>query len=197
MVMHATAVKLRVTLDQYLEFESAAEEKHILWDGEIFPMWGMAGGSPEHAMIAANAIIAIGSRLRGKPCSAFTSDLKVWVPLKAGVVYPDVTIVCGALALHEGKSDIVENPVALIEVLSPGTESFDRAEKFAGYRTITSLRHYLMVSSSEPHVEHYERAAEGAWTLREFRAGDTLRLTSPTLDLPIDELYDRAFETAG
>ena len=56
MVVHAEAIRLPVTLAQYLAFESAAEEKHILWDGQIYPMWGMAGGSPAHNRIAANAV---------------------------------------------------------------------------------------------------------------------------------------------
>ena len=157
----------------------------------------MAGGSPAHNIISANTIIAVGSRFRGGPYRTITSDQKVWVPLKGGVVYPDVTVVCGALSLHDGTTDVVENPVIVVEVLSPGTESFDRAEKFAGYRTVASLRHYLMVSSTEAHVEHYERTGDGAWTLREYTAGDTLALASPGLALPVDELYERAFDLAG
>ncbi len=54
--MQATALKRCVTLAEYLEFESAAEEKHILWDGEIFPMWGMARGSSAHNTVCANVI---------------------------------------------------------------------------------------------------------------------------------------------
>lgn len=197
MPMHATAVKWRVTLAEYLAFESAAEAKHILWDGEIFPMWGMAGGTPAHNIIAANVIGAAVTGLRGGPCRAFTSDQKVWVPRKGGVVYPDVSVVCGRPSLHEGTTDVVDNPVVIVEVLSPGTESFDRAEKFEGYRTIPTLQHYLMLSSAEEHVEHYERTGDGAWTLREFRRGETVALTSPDLTLRVDELYDRAFDAAG
>lgn len=195
--MDATAVRRGVTLAEYLAFERSVPEKHILWDGEIFPMWGIAGGSPAHNTIAANAVGAAVARLRGGPCRAFTSDQKLWVPRKAGVVYPDLTVVCGALSLREGTTDVVVNPAMIVEVLSPGTESFDRAEKFAGYRSIPSLGHYLMVSSAEAHVEHYERTGEAIWTLREFRAGDALALTSPDLTLPVDELYDRAFEAPG
>lgn len=197
MVMHADAIRLPVTLAQYLAFEESAEEKHILWDGQIDPMWGMAGGSPAHNTISANAVAAALTRLRGGPCRTFTSGQKVWVPLKNGVVYPDVTIVCAGLSLHDATTDVVENPVVIVEVLSPGTESFDRAEKFMGYRTIPTLRHYVMVSSKEARVEHYERADDGAWTYRELRTGDTLALTSPALELPVDELYERAFDATG
>lgn len=189
-------VKSCVTLAEYLAFELAAEAKHILWEGEIFPMWGMAGGSPAHNTIAVNAAASAVGQLRGGPCRAFNSDQKVWVPLKQGVVYPDVSIVCGVVSLHEGTSEVIDNPSAIVEVLSPGTESFDRAEKFTGYRTIKTLRHYLMVSSKEPHVEHYERTGESVWTLREFRAGDTLTLRSPDLTIGVDELYERAFDAA-
>ena len=38
------------------------------------------------------------------------------------------------------------SPSVIVEVLSPGTESFDRGDKFAGYRSIEGLRHYVMLS---------------------------------------------------
>lgn len=46
--------------------------------------------------------------------------------MKGGVVYPDVSVVCGKASLHAGTRDTFDNPVAVVEVLSPGTEAFDR-----------------------------------------------------------------------
>jgi Uma2 family endonuclease len=192
--MEATAIKHAVTLEEYLAFERDAAEKHIMWDGEVFAMWAMAGASPAHNTIATNALVAIGSALRRGPWRAFNSDQKVWVPRKGGIVYPDVTVVCGRLSLHEKSTDVVTNPSLVIEVLSPGTESFDRAEKFAGYRSIETLRHYVMVSSREVLVEQYLRHDDGTWTLRVLGPGDVLSFTAPALTVTVDDLYERAFD---
>ncbi|MDO9016045.1 MAG: Uma2 family endonuclease [Myxococcales bacterium] len=194
MVMHATALKRRVTLAEYLAFEEAAEEKHILWDGEIFPMWGMAGALPAHNVIAGNAYAALHTALRDRGCRPFNSDQKIWVPLKGGVVYPDVSVVCGKAALHTGTRDTFDNPVAVVEVLSPGTEAFDRSEKFEGYRSVETLRDYVMLASGDAHAEHYARGSDGGWTLREYRAGGVFSLSSVEVVLRVDELYEGAFD---
>ena len=194
MVMHASPLKRRVTLAEYLAFEETATEKHILWDGEIFPMWGMAGAFPAHNVIAGNAYAALHTALRGRGCRPFNSDQKLWVPLKGGVVYPDVSVVCGKAALHGGTRDTFDNPVAVVEVLSPGTEAFDRSEKFEGYRSIETLRDYVMLASGDAHAEHYTRGSDGGWTLREYRVGGVFSLSSVEVVLRVDELYEGAFD---
>ncbi len=194
MVMHATALKRRVTIEEYLAFEEASQEKHILWDGEIFPMWGMAGALPAHNAISGNVFIAIGSALRARGCRPFNSDQKIWVPSKGGIVYPDVSIVCGKAVLHSGTRDTIDNPVAIVEVLSPGTEAFDRSEKFEGYRSIETLRDYVMLAGDGAHAEHYARSTDGGWILREYREGGVFSLSSVDVSLRVDELYEGAFD---
>lgn len=195
--MEATAVKRGVTLEEYLAYERDAPVKHILWNGEVFEMWAKAGASPAHNAIATNVLGLLFAAFRGGPCRPFNSDQKLWIPHKGGIVYPDATVVCGRLSLREGTTDVVTNPSLVIEVLSPGTESFDRAEKFAGYRSVATLRHYVMVSSQEVLVEQYLRHDDGTWTLRVLGRGDTMAFTGPDLRLAVDELYERAFDDAA
>jgi len=95
---------------------------------------------------------------------------------------------------HPGTRDTLDNPVAIVEVLSPGTEAFDRSEKFEGYRSIETLRDYVMLASDSAHAEHYARTADGGWTLREYRAGEAFSLSSVAVVLPVDALYEGAFD---
>src|SRR5947208_1902351 len=81
------------TPDEYLAFEEASETKHEYYDGKIYDM---AGGSPDHALVQANLILAIGQRL-ARPCRIFTSDLRVSAETIDFYTYPDLSIVCGAL----------------------------------------------------------------------------------------------------
>jgi Uma2 family endonuclease len=160
-------------------------------------MWAMAGGSPAHSAIATNVTGARLTALRGTPCRPYNSDLKVWIPRKGGAVYPDASVICGGFSLREGTTDVVTNPSVIIEVLSPGTESFDRGDKFAGYRSIEALRHYVMLSSQAVEVEQYVRADDGTWNLRVLGPGEVLSFTAPDFKLAVDDLYAGAFEAAA
>jgi Uma2 family endonuclease len=190
----AAELRPRVTIAEYLAREAEAETKHILWDGEVFSVEAMSGGTLDHNTICANVIAALGSGLRGTRDRVVTSDQKLWVPHKEGFVYPDATVLCGGIERYPGTTDVVTNPTVIVEVLSDGTEKFDRGDKFAGYRSIPSLRHYLMVSSRHVAVEHYVRAEGDTWLLHPYRAGDEVRLRGPDLSLAVDELYRMAFD---
>ena len=173
--------------------EAAATEKHILWDGEVFSVEATSGGTFDHNTICANVIIALGNALRGSRCRVVTSDQKVWVPRKKGFVYPDATVLCGRAEPYPKTADVLVNPVLIVEVLSEGTERFDRGEKFEGYRSIETLRHYVMVSSRSPLVEHYERA-DGGWMLRAYGPDDVVPLRAPDATLVVNDLYAMALD---
>jgi Uma2 family endonuclease len=192
--MTRAAKSASMTIDAYLTMEAAATERHILWNGEVFSVEAMAGGTPDHNTICGNVVGSLYGALMHSKCRVMTSDQKVWVPRKSAFVYPDATVVCGALALYPGTTDVVTNPVLLVEVLSESTEKFDRGEKWEGYRAIASLRHYIMVSSQHRLVEHYARADGEAWLLRAYTEGADVRVTGPDLTLSVAALYRMALE---
>jgi Uma2 family endonuclease len=164
-----------MTYAQYLEAEQASETKHEFLRGEVY---AMAGGSPEHAALAAAIITELGVALRGHPCRVFSSDLRVRVDANDLSTYPDVTVICGTLTRSELDPHAATNPILIVEVLSDSTEAYDRGEKFAHYRRLPSLREYLLVSQREPRLESYRRTATGEWMLSEAGAGQTLTLSS-------------------
>ena len=73
---------------------------------------------------------------------------------------------------------MLTNPAAVFEVLSDSTERFDRGEKFAGYRSIPSLREFVLISQHERRVEHYARRDDGAWVLQEIAGNGAVALVS-------------------
>jgi Uma2 family endonuclease len=123
-----------------------------------------------------------------------TSDQKVWVPLEQGFVYPDATVFCGRAEPYAGTNDVLTNPRLIVEVLSPGTETFDRGDKFEGYRSIATLRHYLMVSSRHMLVEHDARSDHDARVLRSYAQGADVHIQHPDLSFTVDVLYAMALE---
>lgn len=169
-------------------------ERHILWDGEVFSVEALAGGTVDHGTVCANVLTALGNALRPSRCRVMTSDVKIWVPRKCAFVYPDASVVCGRPEVYAGTTDAVTNPVVIVEVLSEGTERFDRGEKFEGYRSIATLRHYVMLSTTSRLVEHYARAEGGGWLLQTYGPGEALKLDAPDIALAVDDLYRLALE---
>lgn len=139
---------------EYLTFERDAQTKHEYLNGEIY---AMAGASPQHNQIGFNATVSLGSQIKGRNCRGYTADQKVRTDPQDLFSYPDITIVCGEPEFHDDHKDVVLNPTVIIEVLSPTTEAYDRTEKFARYRTIPSLRDYLLIAQDRPCIEHFTR----------------------------------------
>lgn len=135
-------------------------------------------------------------RLKDRPCAAYDSDLRIKCPTGL-YTYPDVSVVCGDLEFDDEQNDTVLNPMLLVEVLSKSTEAYDRGKKFDHYRTIASLREYVLVSQDEPMVQRFIRNGDGTWNLSVASNLDgSLVATSIGIDLPLAEIYERVEFTA-
>src|SRR5690242_16583587 len=116
--MGDAAVRTRMTPQEYLAFERAAELKHEYADGEIF---AMSGGTMEHSNVAANLIGELRNLLRGGGCRVLTSDMRVKTP-SGRYLYPDGSVCCGRPEYEDDTRDVLLNPRAVIEVLSDSSE---------------------------------------------------------------------------
>src|SRR5688572_1001769 len=114
--MAEPARKLTFTFAEYLAREQASEAKHEHVNGEIF---AMAGGTPEHGLMAVNVASVLRSQLLERRCRVYNSDVRVRIPATGLATYPDVSVVCGGLERDPQDENSVLNPVVLVEVLSP------------------------------------------------------------------------------
>ena len=176
----------RVSYEQYHAIERETDVRHEFIDGAVY---AMAGGTPEHAALAARVIAALARGLGRGPCIAAGSDLKVYIPSARRSTYPDAAVVCGPFARADHDRNAVTNPKVLVEVLSDGTEADDRGEKFRDYATLASLEEYSLVGQHAPRIEVFRRNADGSWTLRVFEPGATVRLESVPAVFTVDEIY--------
>lgn len=178
-----------LTPEQYLEIERRADVKSEYLSGQMFQM---AGGSPDHALITGNLIGELRAQLKGRPCRAYSSDLRVTIMPMGLRTYPDVTVLCGEPHFHPLDLDSLINPTVIVEVLSPSTESYDRGEKFAHYRRLASLQEYILVSQERIRVERFVRQENGAWLMTEFSLPtEALPLESLGVSIPLTEIYDK------
>lgn len=176
----------KLTEEQYLAIERAADFKSDFLDGV---MYAMSGGSPRHADLHGNIYAELRTMLRGGPCKAYNSDLRVRVSSRM-YTYPDVSVVCGKPLLGIEEDNLL-NPVVIIEVLSPSTERYDRGLKFQHYRTIPSLREYILVEQDIIQVEQYIRQDDGTWSLRDHKGKTAeLKMDSIGATLPLRLIYD-------
>jgi Uma2 family endonuclease len=192
------AAKALVSIDDYLAGERLADERHEYFDGRIV---AMAGESGAHGDISANLLMHIASRLRGKNCRARTKDTKVLSgPLLSsgsttrGVFsYPDIVVICGEPIYHDAAEDVILNPKAIVEVLSPSTEKFDRGLKFERCQAWNpTLADYLLVSQERMNVEHFSRNPDGSWTyVRHFAPNSAASIASIDCELKLEEIYER------
>ncbi len=185
----STAVRVRLSPEDYLAAERAADHKSEYWNGEMF---ALAGASERHGTIVTNLVGELRAALKGRPCKVYANDLRLQVSETGPYTYPDVLVLCGPPAFSDDVKDTVRNPRLIVEVFSDSTEDYDRGRKFAHYRTLPSLMEYLVVAQDRPHVERFAREAEGRWVFTETsRTEDVLSLASLEVDLQLLEVYEK------
>jgi hypothetical protein len=87
---------------------------------------------------------------------------------------------------------LLEEAGRFLFLIRPRRFGNDRDAKFQHYRTLPSLRDYLLVAQTECRVEHYVREAGRRWLLTDYRDLDAMiDLTSVSCRLHLREMYER------
>jgi Uma2 family endonuclease len=106
--------------------------------------------------------------------------------------YPDVMAICGERQFLDDRRDVITNPTLVVEVLSDSTEAYDRGDKFAYYRSIPSLRAYLLLSQQRVSAELFLRQPSGDWLLSVYTdPSDRIPLAALDTELSLAEVYDK------
>ncbi len=181
--------KTFITPEEYLAIERKAEYKSEYFNGEMF---AMAGASERHVLIVTNVVAELRGQLRRRPCTVYSTDLRVRVSPTGLYTYPDVVVVCGQPQFADDQRDTLLNPTLIVEVLSESTKDYDRGGKFEHYRSLASLNEYVLIAQDKHHVEHFVRQPDNRWLLSETnRLEDTIHLSSIDCDLALAEVYDK------
>ncbi|MGL6096057.1 MAG: Uma2 family endonuclease [Fimbriiglobus sp.] len=179
--------KRKLTAAEYLVIEKKAEFKSEFYNGEMF---AMAGASREHNRVTDNLHGEMYGLFKGSRCQPMSRDQRVQIDATGLYTYPDLIIVCGRPEYSEHDRDTLVNPTALVEVLSPSTEAYDRGAKFRQYQQIPSLREYVMVAQDEPRIERYVRQSNGDWLLTVFAGPDAeFAITTGPARVPMADVY--------
>jgi Uma2 family endonuclease len=185
-----------VSLDEYRAIAETAEEHLEYRNGEIFIM---SGGTANHSEITCNLIIYLGFLLRDTDFRMYNGDMRIWIPEFQCGTYADALVIDSEPEFNAQRTDEILNPLLIVEVLSPSTQGYDRGEKFRKYRSIPSLAEYLLISQSEPYIEHYSKSKANSQPensdIWQFQISDQLdqklKLPSLNIEIPLQEIYRR------
>jgi len=174
-----------LTLDEYMAWEAEQPERNFYYQGEIF---AMVGARQAHVLVSLNIGAALKTALRGGPCRAFVSDMKLRVDAANAVFYPDVMVSCDP---RDRTTPLwLAHPVLVVEVLSDSTAAFDRGAKFSACRGIDSLMEYALVDIDARRVEVYRRNAEGLWVLHDYALGAAVEFASVAVVMPAEAVFE-------
>jgi len=179
--------QIYLSAEEYFEMEEAAQYKSEYYHGEIF---AMTGASVNHNLITMNTGASLHALLRNSNCVVFPSDIKVQVDEAMHYTYPDISVVCGDIEYASNRTDVISNPVVIIEILSKSTSDYDKGAKFTAYRNIDSLQDYILIDQYSYYVEYYHKLDKKEWNFKYFNKIDTsFIIESIKIELKLSDIY--------
>ena len=166
-----------LTREEFRRWADGRKERYERIGGEPVAM------SPEraqHVRIKNRLWAALDRAVRdaGLDCEALGDGITIEVDAETDYE-PDAVVNCGP---RLGSDDVAaSNPVVVVEVLSPSTQSIDTSDKLADYFRVPSIQHYLIVRARRPEIIHHWRSGNDIVS-RVVDLG-TIRLDPPGMEL--------------
>jgi Uma2 family endonuclease len=185
--MGVAKLKTKISLEDYLEGEQISQTKHEYINGEVY---ALAGASDRHYRIAMNIATKLDSHLGNSKCEAFMAEMKLKADEKT-FYYPDVFVSCDKVI----KSAFFrEEPILIVEVVSPSTRQIDRREKLRVYQQMPTVQEYVIIEQDKMLVEIHRRQPDGRWITYFYNEGDLdeqIEFQAVALSLDLEEIYAR------
>ena len=182
------ATMAQTRFDDPRAFDEWAAKQPGDWELHDGVAVAMAPERADHARIKLQACLALRNALRaqGSRCEAMVGGLMVPGP-GARRFKPDVIVSCGDRIA--GSDTLVEQPVILVEVLSPSTENADTGLKLESYLALPSVQHYLVVSATARRVVHHRRWQGDQFLTSIWRRGE-IHLDPPDIGIRVEDFYE-------
>ena len=176
------------SIEEYLEMEDAATEKHEYYQGQIVER-GIR--NLQQNIISGNLLGSIGNQLKGKSYRPFGSDLRIHVEKNTLFAYPDLSIIYGELISLNNDDMNFLNPTVIFEVSAYATRNVERISKFKLYRDIPTLKAYILVDPASISIEDWFINSSGHWELKEYTNIDQiLDLSAIQVSVALKDIYE-------
>jgi Uma2 family endonuclease len=123
-------------------------------------------------------------RAQGLPCEALADGMSVEIDEDTDYE-PDAVVNCGPPVSNDAIA--APNPVIVVEVVPPSTESIDLADKLADYFRVPSIEHYLIFRARRREVIHHHR--RGAEIVTRVINLGTVALDPPGISIDLADIY--------
>ena len=181
----ADAAIRAMTLEEFLHWDDGTDTRYELIGG--FPV-AMAPGMEDHGVLAVRLAARLDNALASRrPCRTAT---------EAGILHPEradtffVADIAATCAPRAFRRQYMQDPILLIEILSPSTERHDRRIKVPAYQRIASVQEILLIDSESRYAELHRRHGE-QWIIQ-IIIGDAgiISLASVSIEISMSELYE-------
>ncbi len=188
-----SAALKQMTVDEFLLWAEGKDGRWELHDGVPVMMHdGAPAMSPEplgHVRAKGEAFVALRSALKASGIRGEVFPGGAAIHIDARTVFePDVSVVCAQR--QSDNAFAIQNPVIVLEVLSPSTAAIDHGPKFSGYFSLPSVQHYLILDPERRVVIHHKRGADAIET-RALSSG-VAKLDPPGFELAVEALFPPA-----
>lgn len=176
----------KYTGEEYLHLEKKNGQSHDYYN---YKTLSKSGIGRNHNLICSNMTIAIGSRTTGQRFEVYVNGMRV--QLNSGnFCYPDLIVVGEKPLFDPAESDILLNPIVIVEVVSPLTSVRDKTEKLEGYLAMESVRECLLVKEDSMRVDHYAKQSAKQWLYKIYDArDDIISLDAINCKISVAEIY--------
>jgi Uma2 family endonuclease len=187
--MSTASQRIGLSEREYLAIERAAEFRSEFIGGRMIEK---PRSNIDHIRISVSLFAQIHAQLKDRTCEAHAHQMRVRIAATGSYVYPDILALCGEPQLLDETLDTLTNSQLVVEVLSPLTESYDRNEKFSGYRRLDSLVEYVLIAQDRVKVERYARQPDDEWSLTTWVTLDSTHiLESIGCQVRLSDIYAR------
>ena len=183
----ATALK-HMTTDEFLLWAEGREGRWELFDG-VPVMMSRSESSMADTKGEAYSALRDAIRRAGLPCRVFPDGVAVQINAKT-TYQPDAL---GRLADRDLQREAlaIDDPIVVVEVLSPSTAAIDHGLKLSGYFSLPSVEHYLILDPERRVVIHHKRSIGDAIETRVLSDGSA-KLDPPGFEVAVEALFPPA-----
>ena len=187
----STALK-QMTVDEFLSWAEGREGRWELHDGVPVMI-----SSADPVMMSPERAVHIRTKFRaakalegamtkaGLPSEVFADGRAIRVD--AHTTYePDASVACGPPVSADAIA--IDNPIVVVEVLSPTTAAIDHGRKLSGYFSLPSVHHYLILDADRRVAIHHKRGSGDAIETRVLTDG-AVRLDPPGFEVAVEALF--------
>lgn len=155
---------------------------------QLLTLFDMPKSSLNHKKIMSQMSILVIQQINLSEYAAYFENMEVSVKSLGSFRIPDITF---SLLETEtfNEAQTLENPVSIIEILSPSTEAKDKNQKKEEYQNIESLQEYVLISQDMYKIEQFLREGKTNWITKIYDSEDDTCLLTVGVKIILKELY--------